>query len=55
VPPAYEGRGVASELAKAALADARRRGLRVVPRCAFFASYFRRHPEQQDLLAPRSR
>jgi uncharacterized protein len=55
VPESLRGKGVASELAHVALAAARERGLRVIPKCAFFASYMRRHPETQDLLAPEGR
>lgn len=50
VPPTLEGRGVGSALVRAGLEAARERGLKVVPRCAFVASYMRRHPETQDLL-----
>lgn len=51
VPQALEGQGVASRLIKAALADARRQDLKVVPLCEFVATYIERHPEEQDLLA----
>ena len=50
VPPALEGRGVGSRLARAALDDARRRGLAVVPRCPFIAAFIRRHPAYRDLV-----
>lgn len=50
VPPELEGRGIAGAMARAALDDARARGLRVVPLCPFVASYIRRHPEYQDLV-----
>jgi uncharacterized protein len=50
VPAALEGHGVGSRLARAALDDARRRGLAVVPRCPFIAAYIRRHPEYRDLV-----
>jgi predicted GNAT family acetyltransferase len=50
VPPALEGRGLASALAVAALGSARARGLKVVAKCEFFAGYISRHPEVQDLL-----
>ena len=50
VPPALEGRGVGSRLARDALDDARRRGLAVIPRCPFVAAYIRRHPEYRDLV-----
>jgi predicted GNAT family acetyltransferase len=44
------GRGVASALAGGVLADLRRRGLRVRPRCPFLISYLARHPDEHDLL-----
>lgn len=53
VPPEYEGRGYADELAGQALDDADRRGLQVMPACSFFAAYIRRHPRYAPLLAPR--
>ena len=51
VPPAFEGRGVGSALAQAALGYARDHGLKVKPVCPFIAGYIQKHPEQQDLLA----
>lgn len=51
VPPAQEGRGVASRLIAGVLADVRARGLRIVPACPFVAAYLDRHPEEGDLLA----
>lgn len=48
VPAELEGRGIASALTRAALDDARERGLRVLPSCPFVASYIRRHPTFQD-------
>ena len=39
VPPAFEGRGVGSALAKAALGYAREHGLKVKPLCPFIAGY----------------
>jgi predicted GNAT family acetyltransferase len=52
VPPALEGRGIGSALVRAGLQAARERGLKVIPRCRFFAQYMERHPETHDLLAP---
>ncbi|MBC6457270.1 GNAT family N-acetyltransferase [Actinomadura sp. HBU206391] len=49
VEPAYEGRGIGSALARAALDDARRRGLPVLAICPFIAGWMSRHPEYQDL------
>lgn len=51
VPKELEGRGIAGRLVKAAIADVRSRGLKVVPVCSFVAAWFERHPEEQDLLA----
>lgn len=50
VPPALEGRGIASRLIRHALSEARARGLRVVPQCPFVAAYIRKHPDWADLL-----
>ena len=52
VPPAHEGQGLGSALILYALASARKRGLRVIPICPFFAAYIKKHPEEQDLLDP---
>jgi predicted GNAT family acetyltransferase len=49
--PAFEGHGVGSHLAQAALDDARARGLRVTPRCPFIAGYIKRHPAYAELVA----
>jgi predicted GNAT family acetyltransferase/glutaredoxin len=51
VNPAYEGRGFGSRLAEAALDDARRQGLVVVPLCPFIAWYIEQHPEHEHLVA----
>jgi len=45
------GRGFGSRLAAAALEDARRQGLEVVPLCPFIAHYINSHPEHEDLVA----
>jgi predicted GNAT family acetyltransferase len=45
------GRGFGSRLAAAALDDASRQGLAVVPLCPFVARYVEQHPEYQELLA----
>lgn len=50
VEPDYEGKGVGSQLARAALDDARGRGLRVVPVCPFIKGWIERHPDYADLV-----
>jgi predicted GNAT family acetyltransferase len=50
VPAELEGRGIASQLARYALDDARARGLKVIPLCPFISAYIRRHPEYQDIV-----
>jgi hypothetical protein len=50
VPPAFEGRGVGSALAKAALGYAREHGLTVKPSCPFIARYIQKHPEWSDIV-----
>ena len=52
VPDALSGHGVGSALARGVLGDARRRGLKVLPRCEFMAAYIERHPEYGDLVVP---
>lgn len=52
VPRALEGKGHASALMKAILADIRARRQKVMPLCSFANGYMRRHKETQDLLAP---
>jgi len=51
VPPALRGRGIAEQLVRAALADARAAGRKVVPACVYVAKFIERHPEYQDLVA----
>ena len=52
VPSAHEGQGIGTALIRFALKSARERGLEVIPICPFFGDYFRKHPEEQDLLDP---
>lgn len=51
VPPELRGRGLAELLVRAALAEARRQNLKVVPACSYVATFINRHPEFADLLA----
>ncbi len=50
-PVEARGRGIASRLVKAVLDEARRRGLKIVPRCPFVSAYLTKHPEFRDLVA----
>ncbi|QNM83002.1 N-acetyltransferase [Sphingomonas sabuli] len=52
VPETHEGQGLGTALIKAALASARKRGLKVHPHCKFFAAYMKEHADVQDLLTP---
>ncbi len=50
VPPELRGRGIAEKLVRAALAEARASGRRVVPQCSYVARYIERNQEFQDLV-----
>jgi hypothetical protein len=51
VPTEIGGRGVAAELVKTLVSDARKFGFRIVPQCSYVEAAFRRHPEWADLRA----
>ena len=51
VPKKLGGRGVGTTLARGALEDVRRQGLKVVVRCSFIKAFMAKHPEFNDLLA----
>lgn len=51
VDPGFEGRGVGSALARAALDDVRAAGERgVVPQCPFIRGWIEKHPDYADLV-----
>jgi uncharacterized protein len=50
IDPRFEGQGLASTLIKAALDDAGRRELQVLPFCPFVNGYIQRHGEYKDLV-----
>lgn len=50
VPTEIGGRGIATQLLDAVLADAREQGFRIDPKCSFAARKFAQHPEWADLL-----
>ncbi len=49
VPKDLGGRGIGTRLVKGALAQVRRDGLKVVPRCPFVKAYLDKHPGEADL------
>ncbi|NKX55634.1 N-acetyltransferase [Arthrobacter sp. E918] len=46
----YAGQGLASKLARFALADVRASGRRIVPVCPYIASWLRTHHDFDDLV-----
>lgn len=50
-PPALRGTGAAGRLMAALAADARARGLKIIPICGYAAAWLRRSQEFRDLLA----
>lgn len=54
-PKAFEGQGLASRLAQAALAYAREQDLKVRPHCGFFRAYIAKRPDLHDLVHPDER
>ncbi|QQP97665.1 GNAT family N-acetyltransferase [Lysobacter enzymogenes] len=51
VPDAIGGRGIASDLVRAAFEYAREAGYKVRPACSYAAAWAERHPEYSQLLA----
>ncbi len=49
--PRFRGQGLAAQVVKAALEDARTSGRQVVPACWFVAEYIDEHPEYRSLVA----
>jgi predicted GNAT family acetyltransferase len=45
IEPRFRGRGIGSRLIGAALVDAERRGMKVVPRCEFVQDFIRLRPD----------
>ena len=50
VPPEWEGQGLASALVTAAVAAARKAGVKIIPTCSYVALWMKRHREAQDLI-----
>ncbi len=51
VPAPLRGRGIGAQLSAAVLDHIRAGGLKVVPRCGYFAGFIREHPEYHDIVA----
>ncbi len=55
VDPAFEGRGVGSALARAAMDDAREKSRMVVPICPFLSGWLDQHREYEKIVARSTR
>lgn len=51
VPETARGQGLAQKLAARAVADAREKGWKIVPVCAFMVAEAKRHDDWDDVLA----
>ncbi len=50
-PGSMRGTGVAAAMVQRLIADARMRGVMIVPACSYVHAQFERHPEWSDLRA----
>jgi uncharacterized protein len=50
IDPRFRGRGIGSRLVAAALPDAERRDLRVMPRCSFIQDFLRLQPDPRSAV-----
>lgn len=50
VPEAMGGRGIAKAMARHAVADARDKGLTIIPNCSFVRAQAKKHPEWSDVI-----
>jgi predicted GNAT family acetyltransferase len=49
----FEGQGLAAQLVRGALDEARASGRKIVPSCSYVAKFVERHPDYQDLVVSR--
>lgn len=47
----HQGQGIAGQVVRTALDDAREKGLSVIPTCPYVENWISEHPDYQDLLA----
>lgn len=52
IDPAFEGRGLAGQLVRFALDEARAAGRKIRASCSYAAAWLQRHPEYRDVVAP---
>ena len=50
VPPAMRGKGVAADMTRDALLEARRLGWKIVPDCSYVETFIERNQEFRDVL-----
>ena len=50
IDPRFEGQGLGSQLASAALGLAKQAGEPIVPLCPFIAGYIDKHPEWEEIV-----
>ena len=50
VPEAIGGRGIAKAMVRHAVADARDRGLTIIPNCSFVREQAKKHPDWSDVI-----
>jgi uncharacterized protein len=50
VPPAFRNRGIAAQLMRSALAEARAKGWKIDPACPYALNFMQREPQYADLL-----
>jgi predicted GNAT family acetyltransferase len=55
VPNELRGKGIAANLARAALEEAGQRRWSVIPRCSYVAGFIKRNPQFGDLVEPQAR
>ena len=50
VPKAIGGRGIATELVRHSVEDAREKGITIIPHCSFVRAQATKHPEWSDVI-----